>query len=229
MTPLGSFHRAHRQTARKSLPDSDSPIMAGNPSPIGAVYPMPIARLGVLRATPASKLGSFKGNTIFMSAASSPVSTAPGPNAIALSPCQVTGSGSSATLSCGQPVVVATSSQCFISDGKCVFFSVLDKDFMSIDPRRGKLYVSYTEFGFQEAEANAIELAVCDLTSNPVHPDCSNGSRQAPAAPYLIVAPTDNNFCENEGVYPRWTWPPGMLHRLRAQLAESIRLWSLRH
>jgi hypothetical protein len=109
---------------------------------------------------------------------------------VAVTACQVVGSGISATLNCGQPTVVATSPTG--SGG----FSSLDKDFATIDPLRGRLYITYTDFG----ASDSIALAACDLTSNPMQPVCSNGSGNGPI--YLVVAPPDPNFCENEGAYP---------------------------
>ncbi len=109
---------------------------------------------------------------------------------IALTACQVVGSGSSANLECGQPTVVATSPT---GPGG---FSALDKDFAVIDPKRGRLYVTYSDFG----AGDSIALAACDLMNNPLQPVCSNGAGFGPI--YLTVAPPDPNFCENEGAYP---------------------------
>ena len=67
---------------------------------------------------------------------------------------------------------------------------------MAIDPMRGRLYISYTDFG----AGDSIALAACDLTNNPMQPVCSNGSGNGPI--YLVVAPPDPNGCENEGAYP---------------------------
>jgi hypothetical protein len=130
-------------------------------------------------------------------------------NALAMAACKVTGSGSTATLGCSQPIVVAISSDCFSSGGVIFFCSFLDKDFMSIDAARGRLYMSYTEFGTSFPNFNGvIELAACDL-SNPGSPTCHNGGDGsiippgAPAtAPYFVVAPGDPAGCENEGAYP---------------------------
>jgi hypothetical protein len=128
-------------------------------------------------------------------------------NALAMTACKVTGSGSSATLSCGQPIITAISSDCQTFSG-FTFCSFLDKEFLSIDPARGRLYMSYTEFGTSFPNFNGvIELATCDL-SNPASPTCHNGSdggatgAGAPAAPYFVVAPGDQAGCENEGAYP---------------------------
>jgi hypothetical protein len=124
-------------------------------------------------------------------------------NALSVTACQVTG----AALSCSQPIVAAISSQCDFVNGFCSF---LDKEFLSLDPVRGRLYLSYTEFFFDVntfTEETTVELAVCDLSS-PASPTCHNGSdgsitgAGAPAAPYFVVAPPDVNGCENEGAYP---------------------------
>ena len=127
-------------------------------------------------------------------------------DALSVTACQVSGSGSTATLACSQPIVAAISSDCQSFGGftSCGF---LDKEFLSIDPVRGRLYMSYTEFGPSTGFSGVIELAVCDLT-NPASPTCSNGGNGsisgagAAAAPYFVVAPGDPNFCENEGAYP---------------------------
>ena len=128
-------------------------------------------------------------------------------NAISVTACQVSGTGSSATLSCGQPIVAGISSDCMSFSG-FIACSFLDKDFMSVDAARGKLHVSYTEFGFTTTDiAGQIDLAVCDLTVNPANPTCSNGSGfsfSSPAAvpTYLVVSPNSSIFCEQEGAYP---------------------------
>jgi hypothetical protein len=129
-------------------------------------------------------------------------------NALSVTACKVVGSGATATLSCSQPIVAAISSDCVTQFG-FTFCSFLDKDFLSIDPSSGRLYMSYTEFGVSSLanSSGIIELAVCDLSS-PASPTCHNGSNGsiigagAPATPYLVVAPGDVNGCENEGAYP---------------------------
>ncbi len=130
-------------------------------------------------------------------------------NALSVTACKVSGSGSTATLACSQPIVAAISSDCqtIIGPPDFTFCSFLDKEFLSIDPARGRLYMSYTEFGPTTGFSGVIELAVCDL-SNPANPNCHNGvdgsisGLGSPAAPYFVVAPSDPNFCENEGAYP---------------------------
>jgi hypothetical protein len=128
---------------------------------------------------------------------------------IAMGACVASGQGSSAALSCSQPVLIASSSECDPSGSFCSF---LDKDFLSIDTKHKLLYASFTEFGFDANfnSTNIVELAVCDigngaLGGTPAAPVCTNGgsgSALAPAAPYLDVANTDPAGCENEGAYP---------------------------
>jgi hypothetical protein len=123
-----------------------------------------------------------------------------GPSFIAMSVCTATGTGTSANLACSQPVRIAQSSECGTMFGQ-QFCSFLDKDFLAVDPVRQRLYVSFTEFG-SISLTNQIELGVCDI-SNPTVPVCFNaGYGSAPEPPYLVVAPTSPNLCENEGAYP---------------------------
>src|SRR6266704_675856 len=118
-------------------------------------------------------------------------------NALSVTACKVNGSGATATLACSQPIVAAISSDCQTIDS-LTFCSFLDKEFLSIDAVRGRLYMSYTEFGPSTGFSGVVELAVCDL-STPASPTCHNGSTGSQAPPYLVVAPADRFFCENEG------------------------------
>jgi hypothetical protein len=123
-------------------------------------------------------------------------------NALSVTACQVVGASSSASLSCGSPIVAAISTQC---DSSHTFCSFLDKEYLSIDPVRGRLYMSYTEFGINFFPSDnltngQIELAACDLSS-PATPICYNGSNTLPTSPYFVVAPGDLS-CEREGAYP---------------------------
>jgi len=119
---------------------------------------------------------------------------------VAFSVCTVVGSGSAASLSCSQPVIAAKSSPGSFGPG------TLDKDFMTLDPVRKRLYISYTEFNGSSDPMGlgAIELAACDLTS-PAAPVCNNGgptlTAETPDLPYFVVAPGDMN-CVQEGAYP---------------------------
>jgi len=123
-------------------------------------------------------------------------------NALSVTTCQVVGSGSSAKLSCSDPQIMAISSQC---DAAHTFCSFLDKDFLTIDPGRKRLYLSFTEFGINFAPPDhltngQIELAACDLT-NPARPICSNGNTRQVSPPYFVVA-QGSLSCEREGAYP---------------------------
>jgi hypothetical protein len=141
------------------------------------------------------------------------VSNAPA-NDIAVNACQVLGTGTTARIRCGQPVVAAASTQCANEFG--VFCSFLDKDYLTIDPTRGRLYVTYTEFGLTPNTINGqIELAVCDVGTStggvgPIGgkagaPKCEHGTTASVSTPntlpYMTLAPGDPN-CENEGSYP---------------------------
>lgn len=134
-----------------------------------------------------------------------------GPTNLAVNACHATGTGSSAAISCSQPVIAATSSQCGTFSG-FTFCSFLDKEFLTLDPVHGRLYISYTDFGVTSNFGGVIDLAVCDIGTpsggpGPLGgtagaPVCQNGSQVAPAPPYLTVAPGDPFSCENEGSYP---------------------------
>jgi len=125
-------------------------------------------------------------------------------NAMSLTACHVTTVGN---LSCSQPIVAAISSDCAEVQPGFTVCGFLDKEYLSIDPQRGRLYMSYDEFGPSTNFSGVVELAMCDL-STPASPTCHNGSdgsitgAGAPATPYFVVAPGDPNGCENEGAYP---------------------------
>ena len=88
---------------------------------------------------------------------------------VALDACKVVGSGSSATLSCGQPIITASSSQCRIETIRVSqhktrtvkFCSFTDKDFMAVDPAHGKLYVSYSDFLVTRPFGDPIDMSAC--------------------------------------------------------------------
>jgi hypothetical protein len=142
---------------------------------------------------------------------------------IGMNACKVVGSGSGATLSCGQPITVGNSTQCEkikispTQTGK--FCSFVDKDFMAIDPARGRLYVSYSDFLIKPPFPSQVELATCDIGNasggpgpaggTPAAPVCKNGTLPVPVSPkffqgkpYFVVAQPDPRGCENEGAYP---------------------------
>src|SRR5207302_8595916 len=81
-------------------------------------------------------------------------------NGLSVSTCQVMGTGSSATLSCGDPQVMAISSQCTSAHSFCSF---LDKEFLTLDPRRKRLYTSYTDFGINFATPDTLTIGQIEL------------------------------------------------------------------
>jgi hypothetical protein len=140
---------------------------------------------------------------------------------IALAACKATGSGGTAQIACGQPVIAAESSECSHVK-RALFCSFLDKEYLSIDAKRGRLYVTYTDFGLTPASPifnGNIDLAVCDIgtpsgsagpsggtAASPVclpgfTPLGSGAHASAPSHPYFVVAPSPP-YCENEGAYP---------------------------
>jgi len=132
---------------------------------------------------PSVEVYKVGGNTYFY-ISSLYLNSTTGDSFIAMDACPVSGS----SISCTGPY--------FIAHGGPGDF--LDKDFLTIDPIRARLYNSYTRFGSTIATANGqIELAVCDL-STPSAPTCYPGFSPTP---YLVVQPGDAN-CENEGAYP---------------------------
>jgi hypothetical protein len=128
---------------------------------------------------------------------------------IAMDACKVTGTGTTATLSCGQPVIMASSSLCTIVSGVGQVCNFLDKEFLSVDPARGRLYATFTEFNVNTG-ASQVELSACDLGNpaggagpaggTPAAPVCTKNGLQNP--PYLVVQQPDPNGCEYEGAYP---------------------------
>jgi hypothetical protein len=152
---------------------------------------------------------------------------------IAMDACTVTGAGRRAMLSCGQPITVGVSTQCVkirIGPSRTGrFCSFVDKDFMAIDPARGRLYVAYTDFLIRLPFPSQVELAACDSATPPAaagrrHPGRAGlqarhgpgpGEREVlPGKPYFVVAKPDP-----EAVSARApTRPPGGVHRLRVQL-----------
>ena len=152
--------------------------------------------------------------------------TAPSGNGlseIALDACAVNGSGSAATLRCGAPVVAAISTQCEkvkISPTRTILFcSFLDKDYLTIDPANGRLYVTFSDFQFTNHNGDPEEMSVCDLGNSaggpgpaggtPAAPVCERGTPPVPVTskllvgkPYFTVALPDPHGCENEGTYP---------------------------
>ena len=143
-----------------------------------------------------------------------------GPSKVAFDACQVIGSGTAARLACGRPVIAGTSSQCLIPNANTPeFCSFLDKDFLAIDPARGRLYVTYSEFLIAGNGIDPEVMSACDLGSatggrgpaggTPAAPVCEKGTPLKPVSatlrqgrPYFKVARADPHGCENEGSYP---------------------------
>ena len=124
---------------------------------------------------------------------------------ISMSVGTVASSGQAITFS--NPIVVANGGN-FSTFPNIAF---LDKDFAAIDRTHGKIGVSYTCFGFFFfggsttgcGFAGEIDLAVCDISSNPASPTCNPGTS---GAQFIRVQPADNvTFEENEGAYPAFS------------------------
>ena len=140
---------------------------------------------------------------------------------IAFDVCEVMGSGSTARLHCGNPIVAASSTQC-LRFPQFNFCSFVDKEFLAIDPARGRLYVSYSDFPVVGRGGNPEDLSVCDIGTRagrpgpaggtPAHPVCKhgtplvkttrNGGHLFVGKPYFRVAHASPKGCENEGSYP---------------------------
>lgn len=164
------------------------------------------------------------GKTFFYISSLYDSTTGIGRSFIAMDACEVTGAGGSAALSCGQPVMVGASTQCQrfkISKTKfSEFCSFTDKDYMSVDPANGRLYVSYSDFLLRSTNGGDVEvMSVCDLGTRsggtgpaggtPAAPVCEHGTKLVliaknflQASPYFTVAAPDPNGCELEGSYP---------------------------
>jgi hypothetical protein len=152
-----------------------------------------------------------------------------GASYVALAACHVTGSGTQASLHCGQPVITGASTECQQfgpkpSERLCSF---LDKDYLTIDPAHGRLYAAFTEFGFRNA--GVIEVSVCDLGTRagragpaggtPAAPVCEHGTglhkvgkNTFAGKPYLTVQQADPTGCEYEGAYPAADTATGNLY-----------------
>lgn len=176
----------------------------------------------LLEGDPSVEAWRAGGHTYFYMTSLYPSVSGVPQNDIAINACQVVGSGAAATIKCGQPIVAAASTQCGKvigpMGGSFFFCSFLDKEYLTLDPARGRLYVTYTEFGPtpQTSSLNGqVELAVCDIGTptggtgpaggTPAAPKCKHGrtaTKTTPiTTPYMTLAAGDPN-CENEGSYP---------------------------
>jgi hypothetical protein len=159
--------------------------------------------------------------------------TGSGPSKVALDACKVIGSGSAATLSCGQPIVVGSSTQCIrfkIGPNRFqTFCSFEDKDFIAVDPAHQRLYATYTDFLINGNFGTRVEMGACDLGSptggvgpaggTPAAPVCKHGTRLVltgknflTAKPYFSVARPNPLGCENEGAYPAVSTATGSVY-----------------
>jgi hypothetical protein len=142
--------------------------------------------------------GFTSGGTTYFYVSSLYVNLETGQSDIALDACTATGRRFSAALSCNKtPTIAATG----VAPTMTRPGDFLDKDYLTLDPSRGRLYVTYTRFGRPESsDSNGrVELAVCDISGlNVANPACSPGTS---TAPYYVLQPADPN-CENEGAYP---------------------------
>jgi hypothetical protein len=178
---------------------------------------------GLFEGDPSVAAYRVGGSTYFYIAGLFNSPTGLGLSKIAMDACKVVGSGRGATLSCGQPITVGNSTQCekvkISATRTAKFCSFLDKDFMAIDPARGRLYMTYTDFLLRKPFPTQVELAACDLGNasggagpaggTPAAPICKHGTNPVPVSskffqgkPYFVVAPPDPRGCENEGAYP---------------------------
>jgi hypothetical protein len=162
----------------------------------------------ILSGDPSVEVWAPGGRVTFYVSSLYPSQTGDGLNYIGLNVCQLSGS----IVNCGFPILMAASSQCEVFDGFS-FCSFPDKDFLSIDPVRGRLYVSYTDFRFDSN--GAIDLGMCDIGTpsggigpaggTAVNPVCegvpADTTTGADGAPYLNIA-TSFGCNELEGAYP---------------------------
>jgi hypothetical protein len=140
--------------------------------------------------------------------------TGNGPSQIAMDACEVSGTGGTATLSCGQPVIIGNSTFCKkvkFGNQTVLECDFLDKDFITVDPAHHRLYAAYTDFPlFGTTFGTNIDASVCDLGNAAGGTGPAGGTPAAPvcetnkpgAAPYLNITPAAASACENEGAYP---------------------------
>jgi hypothetical protein len=60
---------------------------------------------------------------------------------VVINACKASGTGAAASISCSQPIIAAASTQCITLGGETLC-SFLDKEYLSIDPQRGRVYFS---------------------------------------------------------------------------------------
>lgn len=129
---------------------------------------------------------------------------------VAFDACQATGAGSAGRLHCVGPIIAGSSKQC-VHFGSQLVCSFLDKDFITLDPARARLYATYSEFPVVSS-GDYEELSMCSLR-HPMAPVCHTGTKLVLTSkrpkghvfegkPYFRVAGAGLRGCENEGAYP---------------------------
>jgi hypothetical protein len=175
--------------------------------------PNPNCKTDVYGGDPAVTAYQKNGKTYFYIASLYNSRFGAGMSFIAFDACQATGTGASARLHCGNPVIAASSKECIIppQNPQFGFCSFLDKEYIAIDPARARLYISYSDFSIFHA-GNPIDLSVCSI-AHPGNPTCQTGTplvavgppsrHEFAGKPYMTIASADRSRgCENEGAYP---------------------------
>jgi hypothetical protein len=143
-----------------------------------AGLPNPRCRTDAYRADPSVAAYRAGRSTSFYLAGLFDPPSGRGPTKVAMDACKATGSGRTATLSCGKPVTMAASTQCktilTATNSTAQVCSFLDKPYITIDPAHGRLYIAYTEFLLRGTRTGQEELSVCDLAV--VLPDLRKGT-----------------------------------------------------
>ncbi len=118
-----------------------------------------------------------------------------GPSEVALDACRVTRRRRSSKLACGRPTVV--------SRGSCTRTSCdfLDKDYIAIDPVRGRLHLTYTDFG--PSDGGTIELTNCDIGTTSGRPGPAGGTAGRPVCdPRKTALAPPSPSCSQTSSYP---------------------------
>src|SRR6266516_4947741 len=221
--PPASSRRVPRRGPRRKSPVWGSRPMAGSRSPTLGGLPNANCHKLTYFGDPSVAAYQVAGHTFFYISSLYLTNNGLGREQIALDACEVAGSGGTATLSCGQPVIAAASSQCQlikISPTRTArFCSFTDKDFLAIDPAHGRLYLTYTDFLVTRPFGDPVDMSACDLGNlaggagpaggTPAAPVCEHGTPLVQvsnnlqlAKPYLQVAEANSLGCVNEGAYP---------------------------
>lgn len=106
-----------------------------------------------------------------------------GHNGVGIEPCRVV----SGQLSCSTPIIPFLTA---CNTSTPIVCDVPDKETLTIDPLRGRLYMTFNLFNRVSGQST-IRVLGCSLT-NPLAPSCSGA----------VQVPTPSDTCENEGAYP---------------------------